>query len=108
MSADEIGAFIFLGVLLVCIVLSGCLTWLLNRCLKKKNKLNSNGGIYTIQPDAESGEASKKTLERFEVSALPGDNVDSFGTYLIHIPGSTALPYCSGMVSFSHPQYKIK
>ena len=45
-------------------------------------------------------------LDIHEVSSLPED--ETFGTFLIHIPGSSTMPYCSGLVALSHPQYTIK
>ena len=83
-STDEVVSFVILGILLVFVALSGCLLWLTIRCLKKKTKPNTNDDMYTVLRNIVSGEASNQTLGRFEVVAIPSDDVDSFGTYLMH------------------------
>ena len=123
LTPDEVGAFVFLGVLLACVLTAGCITWWVNRCRsmnasRKKAEFLRNGGMFDIgmeeiklgEDQAErSGEnvpQDGSKLDIHELSSLPED--ESFGTFLIHIPGSSTLPYCSGLVALSHPQYTIK
>lgn len=115
LTPDEVGAFVFLGLLLVCVVTSGCITWWVNRCwdireTRRKARLRGtiNLGMEETSFGGETGGGTQvePKQDAIDLSSLPED--EYFGTFVIHIPGSSTLPYCSSLVALSHPQYTIK
>ena len=103
LSPDEMGAFVFLGVLLLCVLVAGCVTFWMNRWLlrkrKRREKLTRNMYDAGMDPESDTernGDSKHGTYE-------PQYGTDStFGAFLVHIPGSTATPYCSKDSKYQH------
>ena len=98
LSPDELGAFVFLGVLLLCVLVAGCLTYWMNRCLlrkrKRREKLMRN--MYNAGMDPETDTEGKRNgATGTYKSQFLNETDNSFGAFLVHVPGSTAMPYCS-------------